>query len=237
MKKFLNVGKLFFLVMAIGLSSCTNEDKDLDMLADAYVIKKVVNDEINYAIAYYAYANKDLSEVTVTDPGGNVLDLSALTGNAYTFALEPAETDYNTVVPVEDNYLFDVLAKSGETVQIDEFLEFDDLEIPVINNVTYNQTTESVKVTWAEVAGCSGYLTRLINSNGEVIYSGVWVEPDVLESEISLAIGAWYEYATIGNDYTLQVQAFTYESDAIEENMAYSLKEITISEREIVWGE
>lgn len=238
MKKIFNVTNLAILSILLGFSSCSDDEVELNVLTDAYVIKKMSDDNVAvYAIAYYAYANKNISTASVLTPDEATINLSASESTPYTFMKEPEEADFLTDIPVEDNYLFDVVAKSEETAQSNDYLEFDDLNIPSITDTTYDSESNMLNVTWEAVPKCDGYVVRLFDLDGNIIYTSNAINPETAEYEIYQTSGNWFEQAIEGTSYKLQVQSFAYESDATAGDFAYNLKEISISEKEIVWGE
>lgn len=56
------------------------------------------------------------------------------------------------------------------------------------------------------------------------------------EYDINQISGNWDGIAYLGEDYTLQVQAFSVESTATEDNGLYNINEVAIAEKTVTWG-
>jgi hypothetical protein len=236
MKRVWNVASLALLFVALFFTSCDEEEEALSSVGDAYVIKKIVDDEVVYGTAYYLYANKSLSNVTVTTTDGEEINLSVYAGSSYTFYMDPEEIDFSTDTPIEDDFVFAVVASSGETMSVNETLEFEDLGIPEITVDSYDSDQESHTINWEPVEESDGYVVSVFTSEGDVIFESPGINPDLEEFEISSALGSWQENPIDGTTYKIQVQAFSYESSATTDGF-YSFKEVSIGEKDIVWGE
>lgn len=238
MKRFLNVASLAVLSFVLILTSCNGEEEEpLNSIGDIYVIKKKVNDEIVYGTAYFLYSNKAINSVSVTTPDGNDFALSAYKGTTLTFSKEPEESDFITEVPSEGNFVFDVATTTGETMKVDETLEFDDLDFPVVTETTFEQDNDSYIIEWGEVDGTDGYFVKLFDEDNEEIYTSQTVGGSILEIEVTTSDGFWQLVPRPGKHYSIHVHAITYESDATFDDFVYNVKEIAIGETEIIWGE
>ncbi len=49
--------------------------------------------------------------------------------------------------------------------------------------------------------------------------------------------GSWTKAAVDGQTYTLQVNAITFDDGATSANNIYNISELSIAEKQIVWGE
>lgn len=234
-------GLFFILILNFVIASCTNNDDNdaFEIYADAYIVKKIVNDEVKSAAAFYVYANSGIATVTVTPPldGGEPFELSRSPESSYTFFKEPNATEFETDLPTEGAYQFNVKSTGGETIIKDDLLEIIGLEIPVIDSTRYSPENFSLKVNWESVQGADGYVIKLLNSSGLTIFISFAIAPTAKEFTINSNSGNWEIQANSGDSLTLQVQAFAYDSDASTELNIYNIGEITIGEQEIVWGQ
>jgi hypothetical protein len=77
---------------------------------------------------------------------------------------------------------------------------------------------------------------KLLDEDGEVIFLSYTLIATADEYDINQDSGNWDGSAYSGENYTLQVQAFTYESGVSQDDFLYNIKEIAIAEKEITWG-
>lgn len=239
--KNLNRNILLILALPFFFMACNEESEDVafEVKADAYVVKKKIDDETRFGIAFFAYGNKAISSVTVTPPSGSgdSFELTAAESNVYTYYKEPVGDDFTPNFPVQGQYVFDMESSDGETVQQTDVLENGILEIPVITDATYHTNTESMKVEWEAPENADGHVVKLLNEEGEVVFLSFTLIATADEYDINQGSGNWDGAAYSGENYTLQVQAFTYESGVGQEDLLYNIKEIAIGEMEITWGE
>lgn len=233
--------KSLFLILILNfvITSCKkNDDNAFNVYADAYIVKKLVNDEIKSAAAFYVYANSGIASVTVTPPidGGELFELSRNPESSYTFFKETDVTEFKTDLPTAGNYQFNVKSTGGENIIKDDMLEIIGLEIPVIDSTSYHAENSSLTVNWQSVQNADGYVVKLLNSNGLTIFISFAIAPTAEEFLVSSNSGNWEIQANSGDNLTLQVQAFAYDSDASTELNIYNIGEIAIGEKEITWG-
>ncbi|MGM0620461.1 MAG: hypothetical protein ACQETJ_05400, partial [Bacteroidota bacterium] len=135
------------------------------------------------------------------------------------------------------SYLFDVESKDGETVQVTEVVENGTLEIPVITGTTYHSEDATMTVEWEESENADGFVVRLLDDEGRVKFLSYALNPTVDEFNINSGSGNWANQAYSGDELTLQLQAFTYESGVPQEELVYSIKEISVAETQVTWGQ
>ena len=217
-----------------------NETSNFEAFADAYVLKKEIDGEVKYAATFFVYGNKAISSATVTPPagGGGSFELAATEESVYSFYKEPREDDFTSELPLEGNYLFEVVSASDESLEKSDLLENGSLSIPTITDFTYQPASESADVKWESVANADGYVVRLLDTGGKVIFLSYSLSAGADELSISPVTGNWAEQAYSGENYTLQLQAFSYEPGITDEELlAYNVKEISITETQITWGQ
>ena len=234
--------KLFPVLILVFLFTSCNNDADnanFEVFADAYIVKKLMDDEVKTAAAFYAYANADIASVTITPPidGGETFELSRSPESSYTFFKEPDAADFKTELPPTGTYQFDVRNTRGENILREDVLEAPDLDIPVIDSTSYQSESLSLQVNWQSVPGADGYVVKLLNSEGLTIFISYAVVPTAEELVINSTSGNWATQASPGDNLTLQVQVFAYESGATNEINIYNIGEIAIGEQEIIWGQ
>lgn len=235
-KKFL---PLLILVSLFASCNKDTDNNDFEVFADAYIVKKLMDNEVKAAVAFYAYANGSIASVTVTPPpeGGESFELVRIPESSYTFFKEPEAADFKTELPAAGIYQFEVKSKDGKIIQQTDLLEITGLEIPQIESTTYQPESFSLKVTWESVTGADGYVLKLLNEEGLTNYISFAIAPTVKEFVINSSSGNWNIEAYPGDNLMLQVQAFAYDSDASAELNIYNIGEISIAEKEITWGQ
>jgi hypothetical protein len=229
------------LLLSLGLSfgSCLNDkDDEFDVMADVVTLKKMIDDEVKYAPAYYAYGNQSITSGTVTLPDGETVQLESLSASTYTFLIEPDDEDFTTTPPAEGNYLFEVTSTNGEVLESSDNQEFDDLGFAVVDSVGFDENETYLYLTWDEVTGADYYVVRLLDSSENIIFNGYSVEGDETEYYISsyyTTTGTWTVTPTDGATYILRIQTAKYDSDATEDNNIYNIQEFSVSDTEITW--
>jgi hypothetical protein len=235
-KKLIPVIILIFLFV-----SCNNDaDNDnFEVFADTYIVKKLADDEVKTAAAFYVYANSGIASATVTPPidGGDLFELSPSPESSLTFFKEPDASEFKTKLPTTGTYQFDVKSTRGENILREDLLETLGLEIPVIDSTSYQPESFSLKVNWQSVQGADGYVVRLLNLEGLTVFISFAIVPTAEELVIHSTSGNWEIQASPGDNLTLQVQAFAYESSATNEINIYNIGEIAIGEQKIIWGQ
>lgn len=233
MKKYRIAGMA--LLMIFTFTACLNDDDPQFEIvgADVYIIKKKVNDEIKYAPTYYLYANQGMTSVTVTVPnGGGTIDLDGTAGGVV-YGKEPADADFSTTIPEEGNYLFTAVSSKSETLTANDEFEMDDLAIPVINSLEF--VSGSLEVSWNEVSGADGYYFRILDASGDLVGSIYSIDNDVTEYTITGSTGEWEQTPSAGEIYTIELNAYSFDSDATQYNSGYNVQEIAIGQSQITW--
>lgn len=235
------LGKILLMTFALPLFfwACNDDDEaaEFEVFADAFIVKKNIDDEMKHGISYFAYGNKSIASATVTPPAGESFDLEASEESVYTFLKETSNEDFTGGFPQEGSYLFDVESKDGETVQLTEVVENGTLEIPVIGGTTYHSQNGTMTVEWEASENADGYVVRLLNEEGRVVFLSYALNATAEEFNINSSSGNWDSNANSGDNFTLQLQAFTYESGVPQEDLVYNIKEISVAETQVTWGE
>lgn len=239
--KNLNRKLILILALPFFFMACNEESEDVafELKADAYVVKKMIDEEVKFGVAFFAYGNKAIASATVIPPTGaadDSFELQATESSVYTYYKEPTAGDYSPTFPVEGQYMFDVESEDGETLLETDLLENGLLEIPEITDATYQSGAETMIVEWEAPENADGHVIKLLNEEGKVIFLSYSLIATANEYNINQGSGNWNGTAYTGENYTLQVQAFTYESGVSQENLLYNIKEIAIGEKQVTWG-
>lgn len=230
---------LFAMLLGVVVVSCNDKEVALEVNTDVVIMNKKIDNVVKRAPAYYAYGNKALDVVTVTPPGGTAVQLETFSGSVYSMAKEPANSDFSDVPPADGNYVFSVTGLGGETLQSEDVVDFVGLGIPQITKDTFSGSPEVLNVEWTTVTGTDGYFVKLLDTTGKQVFSGYIVVSTVDKYTVSGAStsGSWTEAAVDGQTYILQVNAITFDDDATNSDNVYNVSELSIAEKQIVWGE
>jgi len=230
---------MLLLIAGFTINSCNDFDEELEVLTDVYVINKKFDSEVRSANAYYVYANKTLSEATVTIPNnGGVIQLESLTGSIYTFAKEPVDSDYKTTAPIEGSYVFNIQGSNGETMQVPDLLDYGNLGIPQFTKIKFSGTPVIMELEWNLVTGADGYVVKMFDLEGNLVFNGYSIDDNFNKYTVtgSSNSGYWSQSAVDGRSYMLQLNAFSYDAEANQTNYIYNVSEISIGESQIEWG-
>lgn len=234
---FRNTYLLFFF--AIAVVSCNDSEVPLEVLTDVYVINKKFDTVVKSATAYYAYANQTMSSVTVTIPnnGGNV-ELESSPGSMNNMAKEPNDADFKTTAPAKGTYAFTIKGVSGETLQVPDILNYENLPIPQFTKIKFSGSPLILELEWNIMTNADGYFVKMFDLDGKLIFSGYNIKPDANKYVItsSASSGYWSQTVVDGKSYLLQLNAFINDPEATLSNYIYNISEISLSENQIKWG-
>lgn len=226
------------LLMTVMFTACMNDpDPVFDIMGDVFVTKKIINDEIKYAPNYFVYSNIGMNSAKVTLPnGGGTVDLEGTTGGL-TYKKEAVDSDYSLEMPDEGNYLFEAVSTKDETLQVGDELQLYDLEIPVVDSIEFLNTS-TMQVSWNSVSGADGYFLKIVDANGDDVFLSLSLDANAHDYTIlegSEASGNWKQSIAIGQTYTLQINAFSYDADAYQSNSVYNIQEVAIGQTAFTW--
>lgn len=229
---------VFVLFASLFLVSCFNNDNDtnLEVNTDVYMLKKIVGDQPVYGVSFYAYGNQIMKSGTVTQVGGlgDQINLGLNPHSIFTLSKDPNENDYKLYLPAASEYLFKVTAESGSTVESKDFLNATDIGIPTIVKTEVGVNQKFVDVSWTAVSGADGYMIKIADANGNYIFSSEGLEPGINTYTINLLTGNWVSPVEVGSAYSIQVHAFAYEENADPLYAAFNVEEISIGEKTII---
>lgn len=225
---------LLFLVLA-GVTSCDKNDSEsaFEVKGDVMIIKRMIDDEVQYARSYYAYGNRSMSEASVTLPEGGTLDLVPFDGAKRSYIKEPVVADFSTDQPEDGDFDFSVINEDIEYNVTDE-LTFTDLPIDTITSATYNN--ETITVNWAKSTDADNYIVRLVDENLDPLFTGTLLNNTQGTFQISVGAGNWTGNPVTGHTYFVEVQSLSFDADATNNDFYYNINEISVASKSIVWG-
>jgi len=227
---------VLILLTVFAAVSCNDYEEELEVLTDVYVINKKFGNEVRSANAYYAYASESMLKVTVSIAG--VVELESYSGATFTMAKEPKDADYKTEAPLDGSYVFNIQGYNGEMLQVPDILSYEGIDIPEFTKTKFSGTPLILELEWNDVDGADGYIVKMFDTGGKLIFNGYSVGTDVNKYTITSSSnsGFWSSPAVEGQSYLLQLSAFSYDADANASNAVYNISEISIGEIQIMWG-
>jgi len=240
----MKIGSIFknavlILLTVFAAVSCNDYEEELEVLTDVYVINKKFGNEVRSANAYYAYASESMLKVTVSMTGiAGVVELESYSGATFTMAKEPKDADYKTEAPLDGSYVFNIQGYNGEMLQVPDILSYEGIDIPEFTKTKFSGTPLILELEWNDVDGADGYVVKMFDTGGKLIFNGYSVGTDVNKYTITSSSnsGFWSSPAVEGQSYLLQLSAFSYDADANASNAVYNISEISIGEIQIMWG-
>ena len=232
------ITKAFILLFVIGsMLSCNDDDnvEAFDVIGDVFTTTRMINGEAQYALSYYAYGNQPMSAAKVTTPDSDEFSLEAANSLENTWSKDAELDDFSTDLPFEGIYLFDVLHQDVPH-EANDILEF--YELPFTLIVSLDMIDQVLTVEWETNDDAEAYMIRLINDDGEAIFGSALLSPNATELPVAVgnASGTWAAgYPNVGDNYDLELHAFTFDADAGELDFSYHIQEITITEEEVTW--
>lgn len=228
----------FILVTGITLlASCNKNDSNqtFQVEPDVITMVKTVHDTVKYAPAFYVYANQNIKSAEVSAPDGSPIELSFYNSNVITYAKLPKEADYTETEPQSGEYAFSVKSVNGDVFTGSDILYPTGLEAPEISGISFNSSNSTMHVNWNTDLGANGYFVRLINNNGETVYTGYNVSADSTSYTIRSTDEGWEQPPYSGTKYILQMNAIEYDADDNLTEYYYHVNAIAFSEEEITW--
>ena len=224
------------LLLAVSCKDDTEEEVDFEAYTDVYFLKKRIEQVIKYVAVYNVYGNSSIASAKVTTPDGEVVELESVPTAVYTYSKIPSEGDYSYTIPSVGDYHFTVISESGQTFEDSDNMVYDDILLPVIVTAGYNEVSYSMEVTWQPVEGADAYLVKLLDDDKNIMFNGQLLSGEATEYGFGEYYENWYILPYPNMPYTLQLQAIAFDSDATDDDYYYNVKEISVSEKLVVWG-
>lgn len=236
-RKTVKITTLLFTVFI--MVSCFSKDTqtELEVYTDAYMIKKMEGSQPVYGVIFYAYGNQMMKTGTVTEVGipGTTINLALSPNSIFTLWKAPTGNDFKPYPPAESEYIFKVTAESGLSNESNDYLKIKNIGIPVITKTAFSDNKKLIDVAWTSVTGADGYLVKVAEENGNIIYSSDGMLPSVTGYTINLLTGNWSKFVETGKNYSIEVHAFAYEADAEEFYQIYNVEEISIGAKSVLY--
>ncbi len=238
MIKIQKISRVFILFLVVtGLFSCGDDDntRPFDLIGDVFVTKRMIDDEAQYALSYYAYGNEAMSAASVTTPDATEVTLSAANSMGNTWSKTATLSDFSMDYPTEGIYSFYVLNEDVPH-EVNDYLTLHNSEFTEIVSSTMENSVLSVE--WDENLDSEGHLLRLLTESGEVVFTSQFLSTQVsrLDIDPNTASGTWVSgHPKTGDFYTLEIHSFTFDSDASDLDFSYHIDEIAITEQLIPW--
>ncbi len=232
----------FSLLLLISISilpSCdTNEYKEPEFngVGDVFVRCIKIGDETQYAAAFYAYTNKNISEVTVESPETDTpnYELGDYMTEKRVFRLLPEASDYSSTDITNGIYKFEIVSVGQETIRVQDKLLDSRIEPMEITNFTYTKEEHKFDISWNELENADIYVVKIMTEkDGKILY--VSNRLSTTEYEFNENSKNWnYEIQlTVGTTYLVGVFAYEFESATATDGFDFNSE--TVEYREIVW--
>ncbi|QGY45034.1 hypothetical protein GM418_15540 [Maribellus comscasis] len=227
------------VTMILGFTSCFDDEEEaFSIEADVYYINKLVDGEWMHGTTYYVYGNESMSSAKVTTPvTSETIELEAAAAYYNVMVSSPAQEDYSVNTPEEGNFQFEATNQKGEILYSTDEQEFVNLEGAKIDSIGFDSNNFLMYVAWNEIEESDGYYLKMYDSSDELVFEGYGVGSDETEFIISeyYSTGNWIQDPVEGDDYQLLLQTFVYDDDATNSNLAYNIKEVTVTDTMINW--
>lgn len=232
----------FSLLLLISISilpSCnTNEyeEPEFNGIGDVVVRCIKIGDETHYAPAFYAYTNKNLSEVTVESPVSDVpnYELSDYTADKRVFRLLPEVSDYTTTDIADGIYKFELISIGQDTIQVQDKLLDSRIEPMEISDFIYTEENHEFNIEWNELDNADIYVvTFMTEKDGKTLYVSDRLSTTEYEFNENSKNWNYNAQLTVGTTYWLGVFAYEFESATAIDGS--DINSETVEYREIVW--
>lgn len=210
-------------VMAGFATSCAEDDFVADATGDAFIISKITGAgaeaDTVYGLALHAFGNKDFSKVTVTSPENLQANLTPYNGSTYEYFFETAADEFTAALPAQGNYNFSFkFTTAEEDTDVDELT--DDVLFPAkITRCEYDAADSRIEIEWEAVEDADYIVVSLKDQAGKLVYISVSLGGSKVTHEIAENTTIWYDTPDNGAIYTVIVDAFMYESAAVNLNI------------------
>lgn len=238
--EILKFSVIMLSVAAILFTGCNKEENnEFNVNTDVIFLHKIIGNDTVTGVAYYAHANQGISEAAVAIPeGGGTIELEQHPNSSYTYYKEPTDEDYISEESVSaGSYVFNVVSNEGESLEVSDIQEMDNLGFAQLDSTAFDETQKYYYFDWEEVEGAQSYVAILLDSEGEVIFTGYPVdnEAPVYFLSTHYDFGTWDSQPQKGETYTLRIQSYKYDPDATNNDYVYNIQEISIADYPLVW--
>jgi len=242
MKRFrvMKFSVIMLSVAALFFAGCQKEEKvDFDVSYDVIYLHKVINNDTVTGVSYYVHGNQGMTTATVTLPNdGGTTELEPHPYSNYTFYKEPSDEDFENMDNFSGgSYIFNVVGDNGESLEVTDVQEMDNLGFAELDSTAFDEVQRYYYFDWKEVEDAQSYVALLLNSEGEVIFTGYPVDDEAPVYYLSAYydFGTWDSQPQKGETYTLRIQSYIYDSDATNSDYVYNIQEISMADYSLTW--
>lgn len=232
------------LGLLIGTMSCSKSEEGtpFEAVGDVYYVNKIIENKKTTALAFYAYGNKAINSAMVSLPNSGTVSLDESKENSFTVYHEPIDNDFSINYPAAGNYIFNLESKEGDKLQITDLLKIENLEIPEITEIRYENADFSYDVKWENISKADSYLLIMLDSERAIVFTSNSIEKgNVAYTLIQNDLGTWEKEVVLGESYTLKLFAFKYEPGADDSSTTtsktFNVQEISVGEISFIWDE
>jgi len=213
-----NSFKIFTVVALLGafLSSCTKTEVDKTVYIDSYVhsfLNKAGTPV--YSVVHSAYSFTKLSSVTVTGTATTVVALTdmSVSGEGFSFYLQPDSASYKPAVPADESFTYNVTYSDGTTgTKIDAVSK----SLVPAQQVSATKGSTDITLTWKPVANSEAYKVRVFSTDltsnvKTLIYESNFLVPKDAATDLSIPFSLISISSFLSTNLTFEVSAFIFE--------------------------
>jgi hypothetical protein len=229
-----------FVSILLAIVACNPKDDPLSAAGDVIYIKKANGDYPVFGVSYHIQANKALSSANVILPHGSALELKQNATNTYLFENEPGNADFTHDEPYEGDFIFNVTAESGESIQVYEQQQFANIAFAEIDSMGFDDDEQRMwlGMKWKQVNGADVYMVTLLKLSGETVFNGYHIDASKGHEYVISYFhhtGSWSEEPVKGNRYNLKITAMKFDEDAADIPDIFNIQETSEYVQEITW--
>ncbi len=233
-----NISKvLIFALIITGFISCNDDESTpAELKGDVYLVTRLQNDDLVFAMSYYVYGQQGMSMAKVTSPEGEVIELEAISSKKNIYAIEPSLQDFTSEPGAKGNYVFDVMHEDISYQTTDE-VTYDIIDIPLIDTTYFDDFNQALSVEWTPDGTAQNYKIVMTELDGELVFTSRLLGGAVPQYIIQESEGSWFKYVEVGKEYMVELQSILYEPIANNEDYLYNVQEVSIGTQVANWGE
>jgi hypothetical protein len=212
-----NSFKIFTVVAVLGaiLSSCTKTEVDKTVYIDSYVhsfLNKAGTPV--YSVVHSAYSFTKLSSVTVTGTATAVKPLTDMSGDGFSFYLQPDSASYKPAVPAAESFTYNVTYDDNTaTTKIDAVSK----SLVPAQQVTATKGSTDITLTWKPVENSEAYKIRVYSTDlssqvKTLIYESSFFVPKDATTDLSIPFSLISISSYLSTNLTFEVSAFIFET-------------------------
>lgn len=233
-----NISKVLILALAVtGFISCSDDEPvPFEVKGDVYLVTRLANDDLIFAMTYFAYGTQSMATAKVTSPESEEIELEALSNNKKIYAIEPTLADFSSDPGAEGNYVFDVIHEDI-SYQISDEVTYDIIDIPIIDTTYFDSFNQALSVEWTPDGTANHYKVRMTELDGELVFESRLLGASVEQYVIQENEGSWFKYLQSGKEYMVELHIILYEPLASNDDYLYNIQEVSIGTQVASWGE